>query len=1589
MAVGWMAGQLVPPERIGLNRWVWIALLFVVTSIMATGLRKGLHRLAPLATLMELTLVFPDQAPSRSKTVLRKSSSRTMLRQIEEARANGDSTGEVIHGAYLVQLLTEVNAHDRLTRGHSERVRSYAEMLGEQLGLGEDDMNKLRWSALLHDVGKLDVPAEIINKNGRPTDDEWAVLTEHPSAGRSMLEPLSDWLGDWIHAADQHHCRWDGNGYPLDLAGNDIALAGRIVAVADAYDVMTSARSYKKPLPAQVARRELTDCAGSQFDPAIVRAFLNISLGRLRAVAGPLASLANVLSLPQVRIPVISTVGSVSGPALTAMAAVGIVSLGGMEPEPVPEALAMEAPLVVYDAEVDGLEDESVEITLRAEGGTGTVSFRLSTPAHGEVTPPVADGLRDQGDGWELSVTYTPTPDFYGSDQFVYEACDLDIDIDIDSGCESAVVQIAVDGVNDAPQANDDWATAEPDQSVSLDVLANDIDVDGDQLEIVEVGDPGHGLVTVAEGRVVYLPEQGHSGADTIDYTIADPSGARSTATAHIEVGPQPELPPPDVNVPPTAEPDLAFVAEDTAVVIDVLANDSDEDGDSISIVGIEAASRGTVVIDNGQVRYQPDTNTNGTDTFLYLISDGVNPAVAATATVVVSPVNDAPIATSPTAVSIGETAPIGSVVLAIVASDPDVDPLAFSLSAGDPSSRFAVNSDGKVMVAAPLDHETTPSFNLEIEVSDGSTLVTVTPTVIVIDVNEAPVAVNDTGPGFTTNEDTPFTTGSVLANDFDVDDVVDPASITVASNPGHGALVDNGDGTFGYNPDPGWSGIDAFTYTITDSQSLVSSQATVAITVNAVNDAPNVTNPGPQAGAEGTPLVLQITAVDDELDTLTYGAVGLPAGLIISGTGLISGTPDPATQGSHSVDITVTDDGLPSASTTITFSLDLAFHQASSQAGVIVVNEVLYNTVSVTAPEEFVELHNQSGSAIDLTGWVLTDANLKADGAEDLSFTLPATDHWGSPSTLGAGEYAVVWVVYDGVNLPPLLNAGAGLEYVVNVPGLKLGGSGDDLWLLDPETRLVDYVAYGGGGEVGTPPEAGLSLWDATFQASLLTASAESILLTPDGVDGNTSGCWEPAASNDANGRCPGALATVDSDTMGLLATSVGLHNNVAANAGGTYAIAEGVAVGLDGSSSTGATTFAWDLDNDGSYDDASGVSPSVPWATLVSIGVDDDGVYPVGLEVDGGVARATTTLTISNVVPTLSTTGAATVSDGGVYTLTLGDSDPGDDTITSWTINWGDGTIETIAGNPTSVTHTYTGQGFTFDILASATDEDGTYLLNELLVPSFTGDEVFRFAPTTGSFLQRFGVADDPIEALIGPDGRLYVSGDVSNNVMRYDAQTGAFVDEFVAAASGGLDSAQGLAFGADGHLYVGGWVGDRVMRYDGTSGAFIDVFASGTMNGPYDVLFGPDSNLYVTSYISDEVIRFDGTTGAFMDVFVAAGSGGLDSPEQAVFGPDGNLYVASYDSGQIIRFDGTTGAFIDVFVATGGAGDLDQPSGLAFGPDGHLYVADYMDDVILRFDGTIGTFIDEYVSPGAGGLTDPALITFLADQQVTVTP
>ena len=272
----------------------WWAIVVVTSTIALVIVDRAARRLLPLALLLRLSLLFPDQAPKRFRVAARAWNTRRLNNELEAVRASGERVAPVEAAAHIIGLLGSLAAHDRRTRGHCERVRAYNDLLAEELGLSPEDRDRLRWAALIHDIGKLKVPRRLLNKAGTPTAREWELLRAHPKRGAEIAAPLADWLGPWADSIAQHHEHWDGSGYPHGLSGEDISLGARIVGVADAFEVMTSPRPYSRPVSPDAARAELAACAGTHFDPVVVRAFLNISLGRLRKAMGPVAWFAQV-----------------------------------------------------------------------------------------------------------------------------------------------------------------------------------------------------------------------------------------------------------------------------------------------------------------------------------------------------------------------------------------------------------------------------------------------------------------------------------------------------------------------------------------------------------------------------------------------------------------------------------------------------------------------------------------------------------------------------------------------------------------------------------------------------------------------------------------------------------------------------------------------------------------------------------------------------------------------------------------------------------------------------------------------------------------------------------------------------------------------------------------------------------------------------------------------------------------------------------------------------------------------------------------------------------------------------------------------
>ena len=175
----------------------------------------------------------------------------------------------------LTVLANAIEVRDQYTRGHVERVTSYAMLLAKQLGWQENQLEQLRFGAILHDIGKVHIPEEILRKQDPLDDEEWAEIHNHPSTGAEMIKDIP-YLIPAIPVVRYHHECWDGTGYPYGLVGDKIPLSARIVSVADGFDAMTTSRPYHRALSIEEAYNEIMKKSGTQFDPAVVAAFQKV-----------------------------------------------------------------------------------------------------------------------------------------------------------------------------------------------------------------------------------------------------------------------------------------------------------------------------------------------------------------------------------------------------------------------------------------------------------------------------------------------------------------------------------------------------------------------------------------------------------------------------------------------------------------------------------------------------------------------------------------------------------------------------------------------------------------------------------------------------------------------------------------------------------------------------------------------------------------------------------------------------------------------------------------------------------------------------------------------------------------------------------------------------------------------------------------------------------------------------------------------------------------------------------------------------------------------------------------------------------------
>ena len=256
---------------------VIISMILMLVKCYYQGIKNGLFWLG-LIVLPFVISMFKDSSLTKnefSEIMLILIPSITVGLLAEKQRRYIKQLKETYLSA-LKALAEATDARDSYTQGHSERVAKYAISIAKELSLSEHEMNSLEQAALLHDIGKIAIPDKILHKIGPLDESDWSIMKRHPEHGQRILSKLS-FLSETLPLVLYHHMRFDKKGYPVKEKNIKIPLTARILTVADAFDAMTSDRSYRPRLSVKQALKELEECSGTQFDPDVIRAFKGIA----------------------------------------------------------------------------------------------------------------------------------------------------------------------------------------------------------------------------------------------------------------------------------------------------------------------------------------------------------------------------------------------------------------------------------------------------------------------------------------------------------------------------------------------------------------------------------------------------------------------------------------------------------------------------------------------------------------------------------------------------------------------------------------------------------------------------------------------------------------------------------------------------------------------------------------------------------------------------------------------------------------------------------------------------------------------------------------------------------------------------------------------------------------------------------------------------------------------------------------------------------------------------------------------------------------------------------------------------------------
>lgn len=699
-------------------------------------------------------------------------------------------------------------------------------------------------------------------------------------------------------------------------------------------------------------------------------------------------------------------------------------------------------------------EENPLMDTLMASDTNGdTLSFVVAAqPTHGTVSVDANTG----------DFTYTPEVNFFGSDFFAYRAFDGTLYSNL------SVVTITVLNINDLPTALAQTVNVNEDQSVGITLTGSD--VDGDALTYTVLNGPSNGVLTGSVPNLTYTPNNNFSGADSFTFKANDGVGDSGSETINIVVN--------NINDAPIAETQSLNTNEDEALPITLTG--TDVENASLSYTVVSGPTHGVLSGSGASVTYTPNLNYYGGDSFSFKVNDGQLDSNIAVISLTVNSVNDLPTAQDNN-FSVSEDNILNNSVLGL---DVEGDTLTYIVVSNPSHGLLSLNNNGNFTYTPTTNYHGTDSFTFKVNDGLGDSN-TATVTLTITPVNDIPVA-NDLS--FSLNEDTSYN-GTLTASDIDLDIL----TYTLVANAQKGEVIVNNDGTFSYTPRANEVGSDSFTFLVNDSQEN-SSAATVNITINPLNDAPQTNNAG-YSTEQNTAVSMVLDGQDVDGDTLTYAITESPTLGTLSGTAPnLTYTPNNSVTGTDSFKYKVNDGQVDSNESTITISIldNGNWHLVGWNNR----RKILFNNTNGTTLTNIPVVIKFDNTEVDYT-------HMKTNG-EDLRFvdaqgnSLPYTIEnfnatgesvvWVNVPTIGAGSTAdFIWMYYNN----PAANASE------DAGGVN-GGSVSS-WELDEGNNLqTDYS----GNNLNLTPQGTLqSITGKNYQGIKLTSNSDYLYHNDDAL--------------------------------------------------------------------------------------------------------------------------------------------------------------------------------------------------------------------------------------------------------------------------------------------------------------------------------------------------------------------------------------------------------------------------------------------------------------------------------------------------------